>query len=365
MKLKKGTADLDIIAADNTGLYFSEQRSGKTLFSIGGPLSSYKLYKMDKNFGEVFDKEYKKELKGLAFQSFQALGNDLYMFVTDYEKKGRLFKVFGAKVNKNNGELEGDFDELGSYGLESKRDDYDMKVSPIRNGNNFLMVSNISAKDRVSLGVSLLNKSLKKVESTVINLAFDPSIYQLADVQYTKSNKIIVLGKEFEETQIGKKKRKRLIFKQYVMSVYDADGKKLSDVKLDADDRFIISGKLIEQVSGELLLAGFYSNGAKKEELSGFFINKVDPENGKLLLSSYKDINSGMLGKAYEDAADDDDEAKASKKQAKKAKDDDEEEEFPNSFFIKSVDINPVDNSIIITSEVSRYSFYTYTSFYL
>jgi hypothetical protein len=362
MKLKKGTADLDIIAADNTGLYFSEQRTGKTMFSIGGPLSSYKLYKMDKNFGEVFDKEYKKELKGLAFQSFQALGNDLFMFVTDYEKKGRLFKVFGARINKKNGDLEGDFDELGSYELESKRDDYDMKVSPIRNGNNFLMVSNISAKDRVSLGVSLLNKSLKKIESTVINLSFEPSVYQLADVQYTKSNKIIVLGKEFEETQIGKKKRKRLIFKEYVMSVYDADGKKLSDVRLDADDRFIISGKLIEQNNGELLLAGFYSKGAKKEELSGFFINKVDPENGKLLLSSYKDINSGMLGKAYEDAADDDEEARASKKQAKKVKDEDEEEEFPNSFIIKSVDINPVDNSIIITSEVSKYSFYTYTS---
>ena len=362
MKLKKGTADLDIIAADNTGLYFSEQRSGKTLFSIGAPPSSYKLYKMDKNFGEVFDKEYKKELKGLAFQSFQALGNDLYMFVTDYEKKGKLFKVYGARINKNSGDLEGDFDELGSYELESKRDNYDMKVSPIRNGNNFLMASNISAKDKVSLGVSLLDKNLKKVESTVINLSFDPGIYQLADVQYTKSNKIIVLGKEFEETQIGKKKRKRLIFKQYVMSVYDADGKELSDVKLDADDRFIITGKLIEQSNGELLLAGFYSNGAKKEDLSGFFINKVDPENGKLLLSSYKDINSGMLGKTYEDAADDDEEAKTSKKQAKKAKDDDEEEEFPNSFIIKSVDINPVDNSIIITSEVSKYSFYTYTS---
>jgi hypothetical protein len=362
MKLKKGTADLDIIAADNTGLYFTEQRRGKAMFSIGAPPSSYKLYKMDKNFGEVFDKEYKKELKGLDFQSFQTLDNDLYIFSTDYEKKGRLFKVYGAKVDKTNGELAGDFNELGSYELESKKDDYDMKVTPIHNGNAFLMVSNISAKDRVSIGVCLLNKNLKKVENTVINLSFEPSLYQLADVQYTKSNKIILLGKEFEETQIGKKKRKRLIFKQYVMAVYDADGKKLSDIKLDADDRYIISGRLIEQANGELLLAGFYSNGAKKEELSGFFINKVDPEKGQLLLSSFKDINAGMLGRGYEDAADDDEDLKASKKQAKKAKDEDEEEEFPNSFIIKSVDINPADNSIVITSEVSRYSFYTYTT---
>ncbi|HNR16646.1 MAG TPA: hypothetical protein PKG90_08285 [Chitinophagaceae bacterium] len=362
IKLKKGTADLDIIAADNTGLYFTEQRRARTMFTIGAPPSSYKLYKMDKNFGEVFDKEYKKELKGLDFQGFQTLGNDLYLFTTDYEKKTRLFKVYGAKVDKNSGELMGDFGELGSYELESKRDDYDMKVSPIHNGNSFLMVSNISAKDRVSIGVCLLDKSLRKKENTVINLSFEPNLYQLQDVQYTKNNKIILLGKEFEEAQIGKKKRKRLVFKQYVLSIYNTNGEKLSDVKLDTDDRYVISGKLIEQSSGELLLAGFYSNSAKKEDLNGFFINKVDPERGELLLSSFKEINAGMLGTGYEDAADDDDEIKESKKQAKKAKEEDEEEEFPNSFIIKSVDINPVDNSVIITSEVSRYSFYSYVN---
>jgi len=214
----------------------------------------------------------------------------------------------------------------------------------------------------VSIGVCLLDKSLRKKENTVISLSFEPNLYQLQDVQYTKNNKIILLGKEFEEAQIGKKKRKRLVFKQYVLSIYNTNGEKLSDVKLDTDDRYVISGKLIEQSSGELLLAGFYSNSAKKEDLNGFFINKVDPERGELLLSSFKEINAGMLGTGYEDAADDDDEIKESKKQAKKAKEEDEEEEFPNSFIIKSVDINPVDNSVIITSEVSRYSFYSYVN---
>jgi len=131
---------------------------------------------------------------------------------------------------------------------------------------------------------------------------------------------------------------------------------------MDSDDRYVISGKLIEQPSGELLLAGFYSNAAKKDDLNGFFINKVDAEKGTLLLSSFKEINSGMLGKSYEDLADDDDEIKESKKQSKKAQDDDDEEDFPNSFIIKSVDINPIDNSIVITSEVSKYSYYSYTT---
>lgn len=70
-----------------------------------------------------------------------------------------------------------------------------------------------------------------------------------------------------------------------------------------------------------------------------------------------------MLGKSYIDESDDDDLSKEEKKQAQKEKKSDEDEEdFPNAFVIKSVDINPADNSIIITSEVSRYSYYSYTT---
>ncbi|MBL7730865.1 MAG: hypothetical protein JNM88_06775 [Chitinophagaceae bacterium] len=359
MKLRKGTADLDVVYADNTGLYFTEERINSTI--LGG-VPAVKLYKTDKNFGEVFDKDYKRELKGLSFHSFQVLGADIYLFATDYIRKSKEYKVYGAKVDKSSGDLTGDFAELGSYALENKRDDYEMKVTPIQNGSSFLMVSNISASDRVSIAVSVLDKSLKRKESTVINLSFEPKLYQLADVQFTRNNKIILLGKEFEETQIGKKKRKRLVFKEYSMAIYDADGKKEKDIVLNAANRFIISGKMIEQPDGQMMLAGFYSNQPRKEDLNGFYINKIDPVKGELLLSSFKEINAGMLGNAYEDDSDDDDDTKESKKQAKKAKDDDDEDEFPNSFIIKSVYTNPVDNSVIITSEVSKYTYYSYTS---
>ncbi len=364
MKLKKGTADLDIVDADNTGLFFTESRiKMKGYFLIGATYgTSIKLMKMDKNFAEVWDKEYKKELKGLSFHSFQPLEKDLYMFATDYEKKQKLFKVYGAKVDKNSGDLEGDFIELGSYELESKKDDYEMKITTVQGGKAFLMVSNVSGKDHVTLGVHLLDKSLKRKESAMISLSFQPNLYSLEDVKFTHTGKIVLLGREFEEAQIGKKKRKRLVFKQYAMSIYDNNGKKETDVKLDSDDRYVISGKLIESASGEMMLAGFYSNAARKEDLNGFYINKVDPVKGSLLLSSYKEINSGMLGTGFIDETDDDDMSKQEKKEAKKAKDDDDEEEFPNAFVIKSVDINPADNSVIITSEVSRYSFYSYTS---
>ncbi len=364
MKLKKGTTDLDIITADNSGLYVTEQRVKlKSYFVIGATYgNAYKLIKLDKNFGEVYDKEYKKELKGLDFHSFQPLEDNLFMFATDYDKKAKEFIVLGSKVDKNSGDLNGDFLELGRFGLESKRDDYDMKMTSIQNGKAFLMVSNISNKDRVSLAVSVLDKTLKRKESAVINMSFNPGLYQLEDVKFTNDKKIVVMGREFDEVEYGKRKKKKLVFKQYVMTVYDNKGRKENDIVMDAADRYIISGKLVEQPTGELLLAGFYSNNAKKEELNGFFINKLNPVEGQMTLSSFKEINAGMLGNSIEDAADEDAESKASKKAAEKAKADDEEVDFPNSYVIKSVDISPADNSIVISSEISKYSYYSYTT---
>lgn len=364
LKLKKGTTDIDVIAADNTGLYFTEQRlKMKSYFVIGASYgTATKLFKLDKTFNEVFDKDYSKELKGYDFHSFQMLDNDLFLFATDYSKKEKTFKVYASKVDKNSGKLIGDFNEFGSFQLESKRDDYDMKVSSIHNGKSFLAVTNISGKEKVSLGISVLDKNLVKKQNTIVEIPIDPGRYSLQDVQLTSGNKIVVLGKEFEETQVGKKKKKKMVFKQYVMSVFNDKGRREKDINLNSGDKFVIGGKLIESATNEMLLAGFYSNTSKKDDLNGFFINKIDPERGELKLSSYKEINSSMLGKSFEDPSDEDDEIRESKKDKQKAKDDDDADEFPNSFLIRSVDINPSDNSIIITSEVSKYSYYTYTT---
>ncbi len=363
IKLKKGTADLDVISADKTGLFFTEERKKNSISFLGsGTTSSYRLTKLDQNFSEQFDKEYKRELKGLDFHSFDRMGDDIYMFASDYDRKEKAFSVLGAKIDKSSGDLLSDFKELGRYKLESRRDDYDIKMTRILNNRALLMVANISGKDRVSLGVSVLDNNLKTKQNTVINISFDPGLYQLQDVQITNNNKIVVLGKVYEETQVGKKKKKRLIFKEYALSIFNEKGEKEKDITTDSEDRYILGGKLIQQNSGELLLAGFFCNNAKKAEINGFYINKVDADNGTMVLSSFQEINPEMLGKSFMDDTDDDDETRQSKKDAAKAKDNDEDEDFPNQYIIKSVDINPADNSILITSEISRYQYYSYSS---
>jgi hypothetical protein len=355
MKFRKGTSDMDIISADNAGLYFLQARLSK---GFVGYSTAYKLFKFDKNFSEVFEKDYKKDLKGLEFNSIQPLENDLFMFATDFIKKEKTLQIFGAKIDKGSGDVVGDLTELANYQMESKKDNFQVKMTPIDGGKSFLMVSNISAKSgNVSLGVNVLDKSFKKSQSTIINLSYSTAAFTLEDVQYTKDKKIILLGKQYEEIPVGKKNRTRLVFKQYRMLVYNPRGVKEKDIVLEAGDKFVLSGQLIQQADGGLLLAGFYSNTSKKETLSGFFINKIDYLTGQIAVNSFKEISPEMLGKNF-DNSDNDEGGK--KKEAPAA--DEDSDDFPNDFIIRNVQINPVDQSIIITSENSQYSVRSYTS---
>lgn len=365
MKMRKGTTDMDIITADNTGVYFSEgSLRMKSYFVIGASYgTSYKLIKFDRNFNEVYEKEYKRELKGLEFHSFQPLGADLYLFATDYVKKERTFKVYAAKVDKNTGDLTGNPLEIGSYQLENKRDDYDLSVQPSQNGQYFLLVTNLSATDRNNLDVVLLDKNLRIKQQASIDLQYPKKTYSLEDVKYTYNNKIVILGKEFEEVPVGKRKRTRLVFKKYSLVVYSAKGNKEKEVPVETSDKFTIGGQLMELQNGELLLAGFYSNSARKEDLSGFFLSKLNPLLGELTLASYKAFDASLLGATYsDDEGDEDEETRESKQSSKKAREEEDENEFPNSYLIRSVEYNAATNSYLLTAEISKYSYYTYTT---
>ncbi len=363
MKMRKGTTDMDIITADNTGVYFSEgSLRMKSYFIVGASYgTSYKLIKFDRNYNEVYEKEYKRELRGVEFHSFQPLGTDLFLFATDYVKKERAFKVYAAKVDKSSGDLTGDLQEIGSYKLDSKRDDYELSVHPALNGQYLLLVTDISANNRNSLDVMLLDKNLKTRQQASIDLQYPRNSFNLEDVKYTANNKIVILGKSFEEVPIGKRKRTRMVFKNYALSIFNSNGIKERDVTVEYADKYTIGGQLMELKNGELLLAGFYSNSDRKDELNGFFLNRLNTEAGELSVVSYKPIDASMLGNNFtEDEADADEETRDNRKNNKKAAEEGDDNEFPNAYLIKSIDYNSTDDSYLITAEISKYTYFSY-----
>ena len=78
-----------------------------------------------------------------------------------------------------------------------------------------------------------------------------------------------------------------------------------------------------------MALAGFYSKDGKKKNLSGFFINKIDVNTGKVTVSTTKDITAGMIGQNYSDDSNDkdDDDADKPKKEKKPGDDADDDDD--------------------------------------
>src|SRR3982751_416262 len=63
VKMKKNTSDMDVVAADSSGVYFTEEKPrGFESVDIG-----VTLVKFDTNFNEVFQKDYSKELEGFSY----------------------------------------------------------------------------------------------------------------------------------------------------------------------------------------------------------------------------------------------------------------------------------------------------------
>ncbi len=172
LKLKKGTTDLNIIGADKTGYYFIEKTMMAKMFAFGGAKDAYKLLKFNTAFEEEYGESYKSELKGMELLSFQVLNDDLFLFATDYIKKEKAYKVYSSKIDKTTGKLMNDLAEVGNYPIENKKDDFTAKLAKMKDGKNFLLVCDLTAKDNTRLAVTVLDGALSQKSTTNILLNF-------------------------------------------------------------------------------------------------------------------------------------------------------------------------------------------------
>jgi hypothetical protein len=364
MKVKKGSMDMDIVHADKSGVYMIEGRMKmKSYFVVGYSVTeAYKLYKFDPNYDVVYDKEYKKELKGLSFNSIQPLQGQLYLFAHDYKKKDKEYIIYGAKINNNTGNVDGDMQELCSFQLDSKKDDLDFIIKPTDDSTQWIIVGDIT--DDVSSGISvyMFDKNLVKKTSARINMGFAPGTFDLESITQVTGNKLLLMGKQYEVTETGKKKRKVRTFKKYVLSRYSSTGKKETEINMDIGDKYTISGRLIPQKSGEIYLAGFYSNSSKRDQINGVLIYKIDVANGVLLQSAFQEVNNNMLSKPINDDADNDEETKTVKKDMAKAESDGEADGFSSVFIIRDIIQSPETNSLLLIAEAYSFNQYSYTT---
>ena len=116
-KLRKGSTDLAVIHADNSGIYVKESHMAlKGYFVIAiTTRESASLIKLDKNLQEIYHNDFNKELKGKEFDQLFFLKEKLYLLATDYSRKEKTLTLYAAEIDKNSGEQTGDWKEVTNW----------------------------------------------------------------------------------------------------------------------------------------------------------------------------------------------------------------------------------------------------------
>lgn len=369
-KMKKSTVDMKLVAADKTGAYFVEGQLGlKGYYVIMATMkTTYKLVKFDQFFNQVYEKDYKKDMKGLNFNSIQPLKDKLFLFADDYNKKENLYNVYGVEVDKSSGELLGDFIELASVTLDSDKDDVDYICKPSQDSGKWQLVVNISPNDKSASTISVysFDNRLKKLKNASIVLPDDPDFFSFEDLVVTNAGEYFLLGKEYENLT-PEKKKKKLVPKRYVLRRYDSKGKKTAEFPLDnGNDKYSIGGKLLTLPTGKVIFAGFYSNSSNKrsKELNGIYTATIDETADKLVLNSSLEVKQDMLSAATDSAGlQFDEEGEEIKKSKDKGKKEDGDEGFSSEYVIRGIYPGAEPNAVVMVAEVYHFDFRTYTHF--
>ena len=356
--MKKSTVDMKLVNADESGTYFLEGDLQVKLFVAMA--TNYKLKKFDANFKQVFEKEYSRQLKGLTLSSVKPLKNKLYLFANDYDKKENIYTMYAAEINRNTGDLLTDPKEIGNYTLSSDRDIVRYVLKPSQDSTAWSLITNIIPDDGSggSVYITILDEKLDKKQNAVIHLKQDPDVFSFEDMAFTNDGKFLVLGKEFEYLN-GSTKKKDKVFKDFTLTRYGSKGNQEAVYKLyESNNKYSIAGKLITLPRGEVVFAGFYSNAprGKAQALNGIYTARIDLNGNTLTQSSAIEVNQAQLT----DLGDSTGQANEPEHNKSKKGDEKEEQGFSNSFLIRNVVVNPVDNSLVIIAETFSFSYHTY-----
>jgi hypothetical protein len=366
-RLRKGSTDLEVIYADKSGVYLQEGHLAvKSYFVIGGTTrTSATLVKLDKNLTEIYRSDFNRELKGKEFVQFFVVQDRMFVFASDYIKREKTLNIFGAEVNKNSGELSGDWTMITSFQKEEKKDDINFKLALNADSSKMVVISSIEGKEKNEYTIQEFDKTLKPtVKPVTITNEFDPKTFQLEDVLYTINKKIILVGRIYEYQEGKKKKDKFLEFANYNIRLYDEKGKQQKEINTNVNGRWLNSTKLVQEKNNDVVLAAFFSNQRKSKTIDGMLVQRINPVSGEVITTSEKQINHSLLtgDPDQSDEESDEKESRAERKERERLdKIIDEGDAFSKYMRFQNI-FYTNDDGLVVVAE--KYHHYIYTSQY-
>lgn len=369
-KLRKGSTDLEVVYADKTGAYLQEGHLAMKSYFVFGVTAreSATLVKLDKNLGEQYRSDFNKELKGKEFEQFFVLAGKLYILASHYSQRDKTLELFIAEIDKSSGELTGEWQSLILFEKDEKRDVINFKISLNADSSRMILVNSVEGREKNTYQVQEFNKNMKPAgKPIIISNEFDPKTFQLEDVVYTLTNKIILVGRIYEYQEGRKKKDKFLDFVNYNIRIYDEKGKLQNEVNTGINGKWLISTRLLAGRDKDVVLAAFYSNGRRDKTIDGMLVQRIDAGNGNVISTSEKEISKALLSTAEEDDADAKEEHTDESREERKEREEydkikDEGEGFSRYMQFRNI-FYTADQGLVILAEKYHHYYYTTTTY--
>lgn len=296
-KLKKGSSDLEVIHADKTGVYLKESHYVNVYFVPGAsPREVSSLIKLNNNLEQQYNTDFGKELRGKDYEGFFFIKNILYLLASDESDHGKTLTLYAAAVDKSNGKLAGEWIELTELTKEDKNEAITFKADYNADSSKMVLVSTVAGSESNRYEVRLFDENMKSAGKPIfITNEFEPYLYTLENVVYTSANTVVLAGREYEYQEGEKTKKKNRDFKNYSIRVYNNSGTIIKQINTDINGKWLISTKLEQIHSGNIVMAAFYANQKKGSETNGMLVQRIDPATGEVLSTSNKSLSTGMI----------------------------------------------------------------------
>ena len=364
MEQKGATADMQVVLSDDKGFYVHEGHLQRSGFFLNNTFKLvHKLQRFDKNFNLVFEKDYADEMKGYTNNQIVALKNDLFVFGEKVEKDDSR-RVFGAKLNKQTGEMTEKLQQLYAVKQIGAKPRFSI-INPIYRGNTsdvvdivvkaspdsaYLLV--IAAKSTKADGeaaeVTVLDNTLKEVAHGQVKLSDKRGLHFIDDIFYSPGG-LLVMGKEYEVESVDRKGRPDVSFKQFFIKHYSINGEELGDFSGGIKGKFVTDASVYKVSSSKWMIAGFYGESSSNPTVQGLFAGDIDLASGKISAVNLIPVSAQMLQNVVEEEPGE----KADKKKNKETAANEEPAGFDKSYKIKQLLLAGSESNVVVLAEAS------------
>jgi hypothetical protein len=351
-KVKKENNNLEVVYIDKTCIFLKESHFIPTDFfsKKGVSNEAVMLVKYDADMKKLFEKDYDKELKGKAFETFFFLKDKAFLMASIYYKSDLAVMLLAVEIDKNSGELVGDWKDVSSWEKE-KNGAIGFRALYNYDSSKMVLASAVIGENTSTYDLRQFNSSMEATKDPIISFKeFDPKTFILEDLVYTTSGNIVLVGRQYIYPEGKKKTANNLELDKYIIRLYDAAGKQLKQFNADSAAKCLISVKVKQLASNDLIFAAFYGDKTEIQQIRGMMIQRINPINGEIVttcekvLHTYKRKQSD--GKNYVDKR-----AREEKELEKKSKQ--EAEPYSKDMGFRGF-ILTADNGVVILAEKQR-----------